>query len=72
VEQRPAVTKHQKAVAEAVMTALRPLLEEINRKLDMIAEKIETVLTGLAETDAALREAAARYEATPPGAENDS
>jgi hypothetical protein len=43
IRERPALTKHQKAVAEAVVTALKPLLMEINRKLDEVLRKLDAM-----------------------------
>jgi hypothetical protein len=60
VDERPSLTKHQKAVADAVVAALRPLLKEINQKLDMIVERLGDLLARLDAAETAMREAAAR------------
>jgi hypothetical protein len=65
VQERPALTKHERQVAQAVVTMLEPLLTEIDRKLDAISEQLETVLAVLATTSARI-EVVARRNGTPP------
>jgi len=48
--ERPALTKHQQVVAQAVATILEPVLREMDRKLDAISEKTDIVLGELAAT----------------------
>jgi hypothetical protein len=48
--ERPALTKHQQLVAQAVATTLEPVLKDIDRKLDAISEKTDIVLAELAAT----------------------
>jgi hypothetical protein len=67
---RPAVTLHQQilaqAVAQAVVALLKPILTEMNQKLDRIAETVEALLARLAAMEARIDEAA-RNGAMPPG-----
>jgi hypothetical protein len=64
VYERPALTKHQKAVADAVAATLEPLLAEIGRKLD-------TQLAQLEAAEASMRETARRLAAAIPNATED-
>ena len=41
--ERPELTRHQKAVVEAVVAALKPLLQEINRKLEEVLRKLDVM-----------------------------
>jgi hypothetical protein len=49
VDERPALTKHQKVVADAVAAVLEPVLKEMSRNLDVIAEKLDASETALRE-----------------------
>jgi hypothetical protein len=53
---QPILTGSEKALAEEVVTLLKPILAEIDQKLDSIGEKMEALLAELTRTT----EAAAR------------
>jgi hypothetical protein len=57
VYERPALTKHQKAVAAAVAASLEPILIEMGRRLDSIAEKHEALMAQLDAASTALDKA---------------
>jgi hypothetical protein len=50
MHERPALTKHQQVAAQAVATILEPVLKEIERKLDALSAKTDTVISELAAT----------------------
>jgi hypothetical protein len=50
VYERPALAKHQKAVADAVVAALEPILAEMDRKLDMLLAQLGAAETAIRET----------------------
>jgi len=58
--ERPALTKHQQVVAQAVATILEPALKEIDRKLDALSDKLDILLAELAVVIARVEEASQR------------
>ena len=42
-EQRP-LTEHEKAVVQAIVAALKPLLAEIERRLDVLDQKLNAIM----------------------------
>jgi hypothetical protein len=54
--ERPALTKHQQVVAQAVATILEPVLKEMDRKLDRISDKLDILLAELAVVIARVEE----------------
>jgi hypothetical protein len=65
MQERPALTKHQQVIAQAVATMLEPILKEIDQKLDAIRQQMDTLLAELATTAARVEEAARRNGTTP-------
>jgi len=50
VLERPAPTRHQQVVAQAVTEILEPLLKDMSRRLDEMSGKTDNLLAGLAAT----------------------
>jgi hypothetical protein len=70
--ERPALTKHQQVIAQAVEAILEPVLKDMSRKLDVMAEKIDTLIMKLDATEAAARQVGQQRGATPTGAGEDT
>jgi hypothetical protein len=43
VPEQPPLTEHDKAMAQAIAEALKPLLIEIDRKLDKLAQRLDAI-----------------------------
>ena len=41
--EHPPLTEHDKAMAQAIAEALKPLLIEIDRKLDRLAQRLDAI-----------------------------
>jgi hypothetical protein len=72
MRERPALTKHQQVIAQAVATILEPALKDIGRKLDTMTKKIDTLITKLEATEAAVRQVEQQRGATPSEAGEDT